>query len=129
MTLVSEPLEQESDRPADSDVLLDRDVAEGEPPDADRPEPAPEDEAAMKRIKDLPPEVGVMLLTVGALGFVLPGVVGAPAAIAGGLVLWPKRFAPIESWLERRFPQLHKQSLQQINRYLDDLEGRYPIKD
>jgi len=85
----------------------------------------PEEEAELRRIKDLPREVGVMLMTVGVLGFILPGVVGTPAAIAGGLVLWPKTFK-VENWFERRFPQIHKQSLFQINRYLNDLESRYP---
>jgi hypothetical protein len=86
----------------------------------------PEEEAELGRIKDLPKEVGVMLMTVGVLGFVLPGVVGTPAAIAGGLVLWPKAFGKVENWFERRFPETHKQSLYQINRYLNDLEARYP---
>jgi hypothetical protein len=86
----------------------------------------PEEEAELRRIKDLPREVGVMLMTVGVLGLILPGVVGTPAAIAGGLVLWPKAFGKVENWFERRFPQMHKQSLYQINRYLNDLESRYP---
>ena len=86
----------------------------------------PEEEAELRRIKDLPREVGVMLMTVGVLGLVLPGVVGTPAAIAGGLVLWPKAFGRVENWFERRFPKIHKQSLYQINRYLNDLESRYP---
>ena len=85
-----------------------------------------EEQAELNRIKDLPREVGVMLMTVGVIGFVLPGVVGTPAMIAGGLVLWPKAFNKVESWFERRFPKIHKQSLYQINRYLNDLETRYP---
>jgi hypothetical protein len=105
-----------------------------EPPRrSDRPEQVnaesvltPEEEAELRRIKDLPREVGVMLMTVGVLGFILPGVVGTPAAIAGGLVLWPKAFGKVENWFERRFPKIHKQSLYQINRYLNDLESRYP---
>jgi hypothetical protein len=67
-----------------------------------------------------------MLVTVGAVGWVLPGVAGAPALLAGGLVLWPRSFGRLESWFERRFPKLHQQSMQQIGRYLDDLERRYP---
>jgi len=86
----------------------------------------PEEEAELRRIKDLPRELGVMLMTVGVLGIILPGVVGTPAAIAGGLVLWPKAFGKVENWFERRFPKTHKQSLYQINRYLNDLESRYP---
>jgi hypothetical protein len=85
-----------------------------------------EEEAELRRIKDLPKEVGVMLMTVGVLGMALPGVVGAPALIAGGLVLWPKAFGKVESWFERSFPKVHKQSLHQIHRYLNDLESRYP---
>jgi hypothetical protein len=85
-----------------------------------------EEEAELRRIKDLPKEVGVMLITVGALGLVLPGLVGTPAVIAGGLVLWPRAFGKVENWFERRFPKIHKQSLYQINRYLNDLESRYP---
>jgi hypothetical protein len=85
-----------------------------------------EEEAELRRIKDLPKEVGVMLMTVGVLGFALPGVVGTPAMIAGGLVLWPRMFGKVENWFERKFPEVHKQSLHQIHRYLNDLERRYP---
>ncbi len=85
-----------------------------------------EEEAELRRIKDLPKEVGVMLMTVGVLGLALPGVVGTPAMIAGGLVLWPKAFGKVENWFEHKFPKVHKQSLHQIHRYLNDLESRYP---
>lgn len=81
------------------------------------------------RIEDLPKEVGVMLMTAGVLGMALPGVVGGPALIAGGLVLWPKAFGRVENWFEKRFPKAHRQSMQQINRYLDDLEKRFPESD
>ena len=67
-----------------------------------------------------------MLLTVGMLGFLLPGVVGTPAVIAGGLVLWPRRSAGWKTGSSGKFPKMHKQSLFQINRYLNDLESRYP---
>ena len=87
------------------------------------------DAAFAHRIEDLPREVGVMLLAVGVLGMALPGVVGGPALIAGGVVLWPKTFGKVESWFERKFPKAHRQSLQQINRYLDDLERRFPEPD
>ena len=57
------------------------------------------DEAEPNKIKDLPKEVGVMLLTAGIVGFILPGP-GTPAIIAGGLVLWPEAFGKLESWLD-----------------------------
>jgi hypothetical protein len=88
----------------------------------DQPNPEPAD---LKSIKDLPKEVGVMLITAGIVGFILPGP-GAPAIIAGGLVLWPEAFGKVESWLERSHPKVHRKGMQQINRFLNDLQKRYP---
>jgi len=83
------------------------------------------EQAEFNKIKQLPKEVGVMLITAGIVGFILPGP-GTPAIIAGGLVLWPKAFGKLESWLERRHPRVHRQSMKQIGRFLADLEKRYP---
>jgi hypothetical protein len=83
-------------------------------------------EAAVRRIEHLPREIGVMLVSVGVLGFVLPGVMGTPAIIAGGLVLWPGAFGKLEKWLRRRNPDVYLRGMQQIGRFLDDLEKRYP---
>jgi hypothetical protein len=80
----------------------------------------------LERIKGLPREVGVMLVSVGVLGFLLPGVMGTPAIIAGGLALWPGTFSRAEDWLRRRNPSLYQQGMRQIGRFLDDLERRYP---
>jgi hypothetical protein len=85
-------------------------------------------ESLASKVQELPREVGVMLVSVGALGFVLPGIMGTPAIIAGGLVLWPRAFGRVESWFERRYPKLHRESLKQIGRYLNDLEKRYPTR-
>jgi Cu2+-exporting ATPase len=84
------------------------------------------DNSAVGRIKDLPKEVGVMLLSVGVLGFVLPGVMGTPGIIAGGLVLWPGTFGGVEEWLRRRHPGLHRRGMRQLGRFLNDLGRRYP---
>jgi hypothetical protein len=84
------------------------------------------DETAVRRIKDLPKEVGVMLVSIGALGVILPGVMGTPAIIAGGLVLWPGTFGSVQEWLRRRNPGLYHRGMQQLGRFLDDLERRYP---
>ena len=82
-------------------------------------------EVDLNQIKGLPREVGVMLITAGIVGFVLPGP-GTPAIIAGGLALWPDAFGKLTSWLERTHPQVHRQGMQQIGRFLNDLEKRYP---
>jgi hypothetical protein len=91
----------------------------------DGPNPIHPQAEQLNKIKQVPKEVGVMLITAGIVGFILPGP-GTPAIIAGGLALWPGAFGKLESWLERCNPGLHRQGVQQINRFLDDLEKRYP---
>jgi hypothetical protein len=99
----------------------------GEPSGASSSSPEPSDvEVMVGMLERLPKEVGALLVSVGVLGMVLPGLVGTPALIAGGLVFWPKAFGPIEGWFGRKFPQAHHKSLEQIHRYLEDLEHRYP---
>ncbi len=88
------------------------------------PTPDPEDMALL--VEKLPKELGALLLSVGALGWVLPGMVGIPALIAGGMIFWPKTFGPIEGWFGKKYPKVHRQSVEQIRRYLEDLERRYP---
>lgn len=88
------------------------------------PEPPPD--ASYARIEELPKEVGVLLVALGVLGLVLPGPIGTPALVAGGLVLWPSGFRGVARGLERRFPKLHRASFRQIGRFLNDLERRYP---
>jgi hypothetical protein len=83
------------------------------------------DQSDLTRLKQLPREIGVMLIAAGVVGLVLPGP-GTPALIAGGVALWPGAFSKLELWLERRHPDLHQKSMKQIGRFLDDLEKRYP---
>jgi hypothetical protein len=80
----------------------------------------------LDQIEALPKEVGVLLVTVGLLGLALPGPIGSPVLIAGGLVLWPKGFRRVARAFERRFPRVHQSGFRQIRRYLTDLERRYP---
>jgi hypothetical protein len=83
------------------------------------------EQSDLRRLKELPKEVGVMLIAAGVVGLILPGP-GTPALVAGGLVLWPGAFSKLELWLERRHPAVHHRSMKQIGRFLDDLEKRYP---
>jgi hypothetical protein len=89
-------------------------------------EPAPN--AELPTLSELPKELGVLLASVGVLGIVLPGIAGAPALIAGGLVLWPKTFGKVENWFQGRFPETHRKSMQQVGRFLNDLDQRYPVE-
>ena len=108
-------------------------------PDVDEIEPAPTaerpaDDVPMARADStdtsglagsLPRELGVMLVSAGVIGVVLPGP-GAPALVAGGLILWPRAFGKAEKWFRRRFPDAHRQGMGHIHRFLTDLERRYP---
>lgn len=81
-----------------------------------------------QRLAEQPREVGVLLVTIGIMGVVLPGLVGAPALLAGGLMLWPRGFRSVDRWLARRCPGVHRHGTEQLLRYLDDMERRYPTR-
>ena len=85
------------------------------------------DAEQIQRIRAMPKEVGVLLIVAGIGGLLLPGPIGSPFLILGGVVLWPKAFERLEIWFEKRFPRMHHQSVRQIKRFLDDLERRYPL--
>ncbi|HZW33237.1 MAG TPA: hypothetical protein VFF52_21145 [Isosphaeraceae bacterium] len=101
--------------------------ASAEPdPDPIRMEIPDETEQGTAQTGQPPPkELGVMLVTAGVLGVVLPGP-GAPALLAGGLILWPEGFGRVDSWLRQRFPESHRKGMKHLDRFLSDLERRYP---
>jgi hypothetical protein len=77
-------------------------------------------------IGTVPAEVGFLLVSVGIGGVVLPGVMGTPFLVVGGLMFWPALFERMEIGFRRRFPQCHHWSALQVKRFLADLERRYP---
>ncbi len=83
-------------------------------------------ERALQRIEHFPCEFGWLMIYVGVLGIVLPGIVGFPLVIAGGAVVIPGG----RKWLSRRVSRkpgrLVLASLKQIVRLADDIERRYP---
>jgi hypothetical protein len=95
----------------------------------DTPSPAvpATDAEEIQRIRALPKEVGVLLMVAGIGGILLPGPVGTPFLIVGGVILWPKAFERVELFFEKRFPKMHHHSVRQIKRFLDDLDRRYPL--
>jgi hypothetical protein len=74
----------------------------------------------------MPKELGVLLVVSGIGGLLLPGPVGTPFLLLGGVILWPAAFRRVESCFEKRFPRLHKEGMMQITRFVSDLERRYP---
>jgi hypothetical protein len=89
-------------------------------------EPSEEAES-VQRIREMPKEVGVLLVVAGIGGLLLPGPVGSPFVILGGVILWPRVFERVETAFAHRFPQAHRQSVRQIGRFLADLDRRYPL--
>ncbi|MFO0891414.1 MAG: hypothetical protein U0790_20000, partial [Isosphaeraceae bacterium] len=86
-----------------------------------------EDREEVERIEMLPKEVGVLLVVAGIGGILLPGPVGSPLLILGGVILWPRWFRRVDDLCRKRFPGLHRQSVRQIHRFLEDLDWRYPL--
>ena len=83
-------------------------------------------ELSVETLEDLPKEVGVLLLALGVIGLVLPGPIGTPALVAGGVVLWPGTFGKLSRWMERRYPRVHRSGMRHISRFIADLDRRYP---
>lgn len=82
--------------------------------------------STLEKIKNLPTPVGLTLVGFGIAGILLPGPMGTPLLVAGGLVLAPRTFNKVEKYFERRFPQFHRAGLAIVERFIDDLEKRYP---
>ncbi|MEY4194916.1 MAG: hypothetical protein RLZZ226_1284 [Pseudomonadota bacterium] len=96
------------------------------PPEV-RPSPPTQEEILQARVEQMPRDVGAMLLTVGFAGFVLPGIVGLPFLLAGGVILMPKTTQKLKKKLGMEDDSPHNEfAARQINRFLDDLDRRYP---
>jgi hypothetical protein len=78
------------------------------------------------RIDELPRDVGWLLVYVGVLGVVLPGIIGTPFLIAGGAVLVPGGPELLRRWAGRNPPRFVHASMKQISRLVHDLDRRYP---
>jgi hypothetical protein len=80
------------------------------------------------RIESMPRELGVLLIVAGVGGVLLPGPVGTPFLILGGLVFFPNLFRKVDQRFARRFPRMHREGMRQVQRFVSDLEHRYPSR-
>ena len=80
-----------------------------------------------KQRSPMPREIGVLLVVAGIGGILLPGPIGTPFLILGGMILWPGAFERTETCLKKRFPRMHRLGFRQIDRFLVDLDRRYPL--
>jgi hypothetical protein len=99
--------------------------AEARPAEAEA-DKAQEDEQAILRFVNLPRDVGWMMVSVGVLGVILPGLPGTPFLLAGIAVLAPGGPRLLTRWAGRKPKGFVHTSLKLVGRWLDDLERRYP---
>ena len=85
-----------------------------------------EDDAVVERVGRLDHEVGWVLVSAGVIGMIVPGVLGTPFLLMGAFALWPGNRKRVEKWRQGHSPKFFHGSMKQINRFLDDLERRYP---
>jgi hypothetical protein len=90
------------------------------------PEEYDEDQKLIRRIEQLPSDVGWLLVYIGALGFVIPGFVGLPILLAGAAVIIPGGPKWIARLMGSKPPRFMRGSMKQLGRLLDDLDRRYP---
>ena len=85
-----------------------------------------DDEEALRRFTELPKEAGWLLITAGVVGLVVPGILGTPFLLAGAVVVVPGGPKLLSRWVGRNPPKIVHSAMRQINRFVDDLERRYP---
>jgi len=90
------------------------------------PEEQIEDDAVVERVGRLDHEVGWVLVSAGVIGMIVPGILGTPFLLMGAFALWPGNRKRVEKWRQGHSPKIFHGSMKQINRFLDDLERRYP---
>ena len=74
----------------------------------------------------LPRELTWLLIAAGIGGVLLPGPVGTPFLLLGGVSLSPRLFTRLENGFRKWLPRCHRRGIQQLRRYLADMDKRYP---
>jgi hypothetical protein len=77
-------------------------------------------------LEALPKEIGILLIVAGIGGVLLPGPFGTPFVLVGGMILFPKSFTGLDRRFRDRFPNVHREGLRQVLRFVTDIERRYP---
>jgi hypothetical protein len=84
-------------------------------------------EEIVQRIANVPRDIGWLMVSVGVLGVILPGIIGTPFLVAGIAVLAPGGPQLLTRWAAESRPKgFVLAGLKQMSRWLDDLERRYP---
>jgi hypothetical protein len=94
--------------------------------ESDRAPGAAEEPGPVRRV---PKEIGLLLMLAGATTGMLPpppGPFDLMIVLSGGLISWPKGFRAIEGWASQHFPGAHRSGMLFLDRFVADLERRYP---
>jgi hypothetical protein len=86
----------------------------------------PGDRQAASRIDNLTKDVGWLFVAVGVFGVIAPGIPGVPFLVVGALVVTPGGTKLLSRWAANNPPKIVKGAMRQMNRFLDDLDRRYP---
>jgi hypothetical protein len=86
-------------------------------------------ESPDRPLRPLPKECGLALIGFGMIGVLLLDPVDSMFVLVGALAFAPKLSERTERWAQRRFPRIHREGRERIDRFLDDLEKRYPPKE
>ncbi len=80
------------------------------------------------KARRLPKDLGYLLVVGGLIGVVSPGILGLDMLALGALLLWPGNRRRMELWLADHpsAPRLLRGGIKQIDRFLENLESRYP---
>lgn len=84
--------------------------------------------ASVVIIRHAPREMGVILVSLGTAGILIPGPFppGTLFILAGVVFLYPQCLGKPGSWFRRRFPAVYDGLTGSIERFRNDLEFRYP---
>jgi hypothetical protein len=77
-------------------------------------------------LRMLPKESGIALMGFGMVGVLMLDPVDLVFVLAGALAFSPRLSRRVESWVQGRFPRVHRKARRQIDRFIDDFERRYP---
>jgi hypothetical protein len=95
--------------------------------------PAPLHRELAEKLQDLPWDLGLSLVSLGAIGVLIPGPVplGASFVLLGGVALCPGLLARTGGPLARRYPCVFHVLIGFTNHLRSDLNRRYPgsLKD
>ena len=84
------------------------------------------DEETKLRVELMTTEAGWLMIAVGVVGVIVPGIVGMPFLLVGAFVLFPGGPELLSRWSVGDSPRFVRALLRQAGRFLDDLERRYP---